>query len=155
MKTNHLSRLNEVWIPNPIYFLTTCTFARQPRLHNDDFLAIALEVWTNCERLYGWKVGQFVVMPDHVHFFAADSARQTTLSEFMGRWKEWTAKYCNRRLAYSTPLWQSEFFDHVIRSKEKYSETLQYLAENPIRAGLANRTEDWKYRGVIHELECE
>ena len=34
------------------------------------------------------------------------------------------------------PLWQSEFFDHVIRSADSYTEKWNYVRENPVRAGL-------------------
>ena len=49
----HLRRLDEVWINNPIYYLTICTEGRAPRLANAAFHSIAVEVWRTCERLYG------------------------------------------------------------------------------------------------------
>ncbi len=118
----HLRRLEQVWIPAPIYFVTICAANREPRLASEAFHPIAREVWTNCERLYGWSVGRYVIMPDHVHFFCCDTREEKTLSLFIGKWKEWTAKYAARRLLFTMPLWQEEFFDHVLRSSESYSE---------------------------------
>src|SRR5262249_47562239 len=115
MTERHLRRLDEIWVTNPIYFITICADGRLRRLANDDFHAIAIEVWRNCEEHYGWSVGRYVIMPDHVHFFAYDSPVECTLSKFVGKWKEWTAKYCRRRLGLMMPLWQPEFFDHVLR----------------------------------------
>jgi len=148
----HLRRLNRVWIDDPIYFITTCTQGRRQALAVEPVHAIFREVWANAEKLYGWYVGRYVVMPDHVHFFCASPAEQTTLSLFVGKWKEWTAKYAHRRLAVPSPLWQAEFFDHVLRSGETYEEKWEYVRQNPVRAGVVARAEDWPYQGEIHDL---
>jgi REP element-mobilizing transposase RayT len=155
MTGRHLRRLDEIWVTNPIYFITTCAEGRLRRLANDDFHAIAIEVWRNCEEHYGWTIGRYVIMPDHVHFFAYDSHVERTLSEFVGKWKEWTAKYCRRRLGFMMPLWQPEFFDHVLRSSQSYEEKWEYVRSNPIRAGLARSADEWKYQGEVTQLRCD
>jgi hypothetical protein len=43
-------------------------------------------------------------------------------------------------------------FDHVLRSQESYGVKQQYVMENPVRAGLVQRPEDWNYRGEIAQL---
>ena len=85
-------------------------------------------------------------MPDRVHFFAFDSQGKRTLSQFVGKWKEWTAKYCHRRLGFTTPLWQPEFFDHVLRSSESYEEKWEYVRNNPVRAGLAESADNGRIK---------
>ena len=49
-------------------------------------------------------------------------------------------------------MWQREFFDHVLRSSESYSEKWNYVRENPVRAGLAASADEWPYLGTIEEL---
>ncbi|MBM3983033.1 MAG: hypothetical protein FJ304_22720 [Planctomycetes bacterium] len=151
-KHDHLRRLPEVWLPDPIFFITACVAQREPRLANDVFHDIAVEVWRNCEQHYGWKVGQYVIMPDHIHFFASAAPTARPLSVFVGRWKEWTTKYLARRHAAPTPLWQAEFFDHVLRSSESYEEKSTYVLNNPVRAGLVQEAHDWKYQGTLTRL---
>ena len=155
MTDRHLRRLDEIWVTNPIYFITNCAHGRLRRLANDDFREIAIEVWRNCEEHYGWSVGRYVIMPDHIHFIAYDSRVECTLSKFVGKWKEWTAKYCRRRLDLMMPLWQPEFFDHVLRSSESYEEKWDYVRTNPIRAGLAESADEWKYQGEVTQLRYD
>ena len=52
-----------------------------------------LQPWRSAQERHGWSIGPYVIMPDHVHFFATptDDA-SATLASFMGAWKEWTAK---------------------------------------------------------------
>ena len=151
----HLRRLNEVWAPSPIYFITTCTNGRAARLATREFHAIAEEVWRNCTTNYGWSIGRYVIMPDHVHFFAAEARGTKRLSDFVGKWKEWTAKYAARRLGYAMPLWQPEFFDHVLRASESYDQKWQYVRENPVRAGLVLAPDDWTYQGGLADLRFD
>ena len=53
-------------------------------------------------------------------------------------------------LNIEAPLWQKEFFDHLIRSGESYSEKWEYVRQNPYRAGLVTDADDWPFRGHIH-----
>jgi len=102
--------------------------------------------------LYGWLVGRYVIMPDHVHFFCMPQRDNCGLSIFVGRWKEWTAKYARRRLAVEMPLWQPEFFDHVLRSSESYEEKWDYVRQNPVRADLVLARDEWPYQGELNEI---
>ncbi len=89
-------------------------------------------------------------MPDHVHFFAmplSDSPK--SLSQVVGAWKEWTAKAVPRQMLEPGALWQSEFFDHLLRNQESYRDKWMYVRENPVRAGLVRTAEEWPYSGWI------
>ena len=122
-------------------------------LANDDALQVLLEVWENADHLYGWKVGSFVVMPDHVHFFCAPGRGDARpLRFFVGKWKEWTAKYLHRRHGHPASLWQDEFFDHVLRSDESREEKWHYVHRNPVRAGLVAEPDEWPYWGTLNVL---
>ena len=46
-----------------------------------------------------------------------------------------------------------EYFDHVLRSDESYSEKWDYVRENPVRAGLVRSANDWPYFGSIASLQ--
>jgi len=147
----HLSRLARVWIKDPVFYVTTCTRERRRILATDDVVSILRDNWERCFRLYGWAVGPYVVMPDHVHFFCWSAREAATLSEFVGKWKEWTSKRISQFLEIAGPIWQQEFFDHVLRSNESYAQKWDYMRENPVRAGLVARAEEWPYCGQVHD----
>lgn len=91
-------------------------------------------------------------MPDHVHFFCAAQPDAKSLSAFVGKWKEWTAKYVHRRLGLPGTLWQPGFFDHVLRSEDSYEEKWDYVGDNPRRAGLVRTAADWPFQGELNDL---
>src|SRR6266404_5418024 len=43
--------------------------------------------------------------------------------------------------------------DHLLRSAESYTEKWHYVRENPVRAGLVKRWDDWPFHGEIFVLE--
>ena len=145
----HLRRLSQVWVENPLYFVTACVAGRKPVLACDDTHAILREVWDTGSRLHGWRVGRYVVMPDHVHLICAPNPNAASLGVFVRGWKEWSCKHFRRRLGLIDFQWQPNFFDHVLRSEESYSEKWQYVRNNPVRAGLANDADDWPYSGYM------
>jgi REP element-mobilizing transposase RayT len=144
--------LDQVFVETPIVYVTVCTIKRRRILANQQMHDICCEVWRNAEQLYGWIVGRYVIMPDHVHFFCAPKVEEHSLATFVGKWKEWTAKHAKRRHRMAIPLWQPEYFDHVLRSSESYEEKWGYVRENPVRAGLVDAAEDWPFQGELNEL---
>ena len=147
----HLRRLDRIWIPGAVYFITACTQERNPVLASPKAASILRQEWQAAKDCYGWLVGRYVVMPDHVHFFCAEQAggANRTLSRFMDKWKEWTAKGIVAAAAISPPVWQRGFFDHVMRSEESYAEKWTYVRENPVRAGVASSWEAWPWQGFV------
>ena len=57
-----------------------------------------------------------------------------------------------RELKIMGSVWQEEFFDHVSRSSESYHQKWEYVKENPVRAGLVTKSDDWPFQGEIESL---
>ncbi|HWA11123.1 MAG TPA: transposase [Opitutaceae bacterium] len=146
----HLQRLDRVWIRSPVYFLTTCTRQRQKLLATPATAEVLVTEWSSASERHGWHIGRYVIMPDHVHFFAAPGPGAKPLESFMAKWKEWTAKRILFSSGNTAPLWQTRFFDHLLRSNESLSAKWAYVRDNPVRAGLVAMAEEWRYQGSIH-----
>ncbi|MEW6401319.1 MAG: transposase [Chloroflexota bacterium] len=67
-----------------------------------------------------------------------------TLKLLKGR----TARYCNQALERSGKFWHSESYDHVIRDQGEYERNVWYVLNNPVKAGLVENREDWKFTYV-------
>jgi putative transposase len=153
----HLRRLGRIWIDSPIYFITTCTNNRRQVLARDEVAKVLVDELRVGHGQHGWAVGRYVIMPDHVHFFCRPERDGKKLSEFVGFWKSYTSRRINalgspRSTPADTTLWQREFFDHILRSDESYSQKWNYVRDNPVRAGLVRSADAWKYAGEIETL---
>src|SRR2546428_5237917 len=54
----------------------------------------------------------------------------------------------NRRRAESGELWQARFFDRALRTVKEYNEKVEYIHLNPVKAGLVERSQDWRWSSV-------
>ncbi len=82
-----------------------------------------------------YRMGDFVVMPNHVHLLVAFQSEQRMRQQF-DSWLHWTATQINRATGGSGHFWQEEPFDHLVRSNEQYEYLRGYIHDNPIKAGL-------------------
>ena len=65
------------------------------------------------------------------------------LHKIMQSLKRHTARQANIILGREGAFWQDECYDHVIRDHEEYIRTIHYVLENPVKAGLASKWEEW------------
>jgi REP element-mobilizing transposase RayT len=89
-------------------------------------------------RLHAW-----VVMPNHVHaIFQPCIAMSTIMRWLKGR----TGRVANQILGRTgMPFWQDESFDHWVRSAEELLGLIEYVESNPVKAGLVEAKEQWRW----------
>jgi REP element-mobilizing transposase RayT len=139
------SRLTTVFdrYESPLYFVTLCTAERRKTLANEEVHA-AFKEFAEKGRERGIAVGRYVIMPDHVHLFVAGGR------EFdLGTW----VRLLKSALGMPAGAWQRGFFDHLLRHDESYGEKWDYVRQNPMRAGLVRRAEDWPHQGEVVAID--
>ena len=130
--------------------LTLCAYEGAP--FRDESLAafVCHNVEFYCKRL-GYRLYGYTLMPDHLHvlFSPADSGKP--LGDWLRDFKSYTTNQF-RKQHRGRRLWQESGHDHVCRSEETAERVLMYIVNNPIRAGLAERWEDWPWTKVFIEI---
>jgi putative transposase len=129
-----------------IVFLTVCSHQRRRILADMAVHDALLSAWKSTSQ---WRVGRYVVMPDHVHLFCSPAQRD---AENIAKWAGYLKRLVSRQLPNLQPLWQRDCWDTQLRSHESYSEKWEYVRNNPVRAGLVAATDDWPYQGTVHHL---
>jgi putative transposase len=117
-----------------------------------------------------YRLDAYSVMSNHVHtvfkpFVSEDNIREIqdqdgrpvfvsdypSLSQIMHSVKGRSARACNLILSRTGSFWEQESFDHVIR-RGKFEETMKYVLNNPVKAGLAKHWRDWPWNYCRKEL---
>ena len=145
-----LKRLQRLFVDQPVYFITVCTHERKCLL-DKIYMHEAFKSFAQEAASHGVFVGNYVLMPDHLHLFATFSSGAVPVSRWVKSLKNSLSKTL-RQEGISAPHWQKGFFDHVLRSEESYAEKWDYVARNPVRAGLVEAPENWPFCGEIHVL---
>ncbi len=82
------------------------------------------------------SVDKYTVMPDHIHLLITirgghpRTGVPTSTSEiarFVGTFK----RFCNKE--YGENIWQSRYYDHVVRNQQDYNEVWEYIENNPVK----------------------
>jgi type I restriction enzyme R subunit/putative DNA methylase len=89
------------------------------------------------------------VMPNHVHVLI--EPRQALAGVVQG-WKSFTARWAlarNDALGLGIPdpkhLWMREYWDRYMRDEGHLRRSIDYIHNNPVKAGLCHRPEDWPW----------
>jgi len=82
-----------------------------------------------------YELSDFVVMPNHVHVLAQFRS-EGAMKACCKNWKHYTARKINALLGQSGPFWQTESFDHLVRSPDQFEYLRGYIERNPIAARL-------------------
>jgi REP element-mobilizing transposase RayT len=138
-----------VWLPwgqSVIYFITICVEKRKPVLANPNTFS-AIEEF--CDANTNWNTIAAVIMPDHIHALVAPTVdRDQRVTQFSAGLKRFVLRQTD-----ASWRWQDGVFDRLLRRNESAQSKWLYIRENPVRAGLVARSEDWPY--VIGFSESE
>jgi putative transposase len=135
-------RLSEILLPDDkaiIYFVTFCVEGRQPVLANPHTLEAIRKTIAQLRR---WDVLAAVMMPDHAHVIVSPvEDRELSVGDFAAGFK----RLLRKNLGPQDWEWQRGCFDRLLQSDEDLESKWIYVQENPVRAGLFGRYEDWPY----------
>lgn len=84
------------------------------------------------------------VMPNHLHFIVKPHEKWS-LGDIMYSLKAYTAKQVNKILGRKGSFWQREYYDRFIRHLAHYENAGHYIEMNPVKAGLVQCREDWRW----------
>jgi len=98
----------------------------------------------------------FCIMPNHVHLvitpFEKSEETDYSLSEIMHNIKRNSAKQANKFLDRTGTFWQHENYDHYVRDEGELESIIKYVLNNPVKAGLVDDREKWKWSYCKYNL---
>jgi putative transposase len=134
------------------YFLTFCTYQRRGLFVSPDRVAA---VRTQIERAsfeQGFAITAYCFMPDHLHMLAEGKADDSDCRHFIARAKQYSGYHY--RAAFRQPLWQRYGYERTLRSDEGAISVARYILENPVRAGLVERIDEYPFAGSsVYSIE--
>lgn len=84
------------------------------------------------------------IMPNHVHILC-NLGETSSIGTIVRSWKGASAIRINRILNRTGALWQREYYDRFIRDIDHLNDCIAYIRNNPVKAKLCERPEDWQF----------
>lgn len=98
----------------------------------------------------------FCIMSNHVHVLMKpmkkEDGKPYSLAEIMKPHKGSTAYQANKVLRRKGKFWHHESFDHYVRDEMEYIDTVLYILNNPVKAGLVDHWEKWPHTWIKEKL---
>ncbi|HEV8140292.1 MAG TPA: transposase [Pyrinomonadaceae bacterium] len=91
-----------------------------------------------------YGLSAWVIMPNHIHFLATRFEAET-LSGIMQSFKSLTSHKANKLLSRRGQFWMPDYYDRYIRNSDHFVKTVRYIENNPVKARLCGRAEEWRF----------
>jgi putative transposase len=143
------NELMEIKGRSNIIFVTLAAKERISVFASDEVHRTLRTAWTEADF---WRVGRYVIMPDHIHFFVAPARFPPTSLRL---WVKYLKRLVSQSgiLSKNLSIWLPDCWDTQIRTGAHYTEKWAYVRENPVRAGLVSKAEEWPYQGEMNVLD--
>jgi putative transposase len=100
-----------------------------------------------------YLVHEFVVMPDHVHLIISPTG--ITLERSMQSIKGGFSFRARKEFHWQWKVWHKSFHDRRLRDHSEYVGAREYVLDNPVRAHLCSKREDWPYSSANPRFELD
>jgi putative transposase len=149
---------------SPCYYLTSVPKDRLPVFRTDEIKSITAKALDEARNSGGFSLYAYVIMPDHLHVIS-DSARSSadTLRFVNGITSRRVIDYLKengyessllklrretKKKGYCYSLWDHHPNVRLLFSETMLMERVHYTHWNPMRAGLVERPEDYRWSSI-------
>lgn len=145
-----------------VFFVTTTLIDFRPLLLNDSYYRLIANSLNYMQRRGDFTLIAYCIMPTHLHLVLQTSGEKS-ISDIMRDFKKYTSFRIRKRLENDghhgiveslrlSPgsrqvfkVWMDRFDDLLITNEETLRTKIEYIHQNPVRAGLVERDIDWPY----------
>jgi putative transposase len=122
------------------FFITSVTAQRRALFQLTATADLLVDVFLHYREQGKYLLHDFVIMPDHFHALITPAPEIS-----LERAVQFIKGGFSFRLRSSLPVWQGSFTNHRIRDDQDFKRHREYIRMNPVRAGLAQRVEEYPH----------
>ena len=100
---------------------------------------------------YSLKIWAYCLMSNHVHFIVVPG-RPDSLARTFNQAHTMYSRYFNKKKGKSGHLWQGRFYSCILDEAHFFT-ALRYIENNPVRGGLAERAEDYRWSSAPNHVK--
>lgn len=127
-----------------IFFATTKASMGKRLLQSERNANLLIDVLRSPVAERKFQLHDFVIMPDHVHLLI-EVGNEMTIEKAMQLIKGRFSHRLSHELGYKGEVWQRGFTEVQVMNKQNLEVHRAYIAENPVKAGLAASAEEYPF----------
>ena len=129
------------------YFLTFCTDERRPIFKERRAVDLVLSQISRASTERHFAVLAYCFMYDHLHMLVHGQSEDADCKRFMTLAKQYSGYYYSKEIGGQ--LWQRYGYERTLRKDEATLDVARYIIENPLRAKLVAKIEDYPFVGSL------
>jgi putative transposase len=126
------------------FFVSSRTVQGKQLLQSQRSAELLIDVLRSYTLAGKFKVHEFVVMPDHFHVLVSIDG-DTSIERAVQLIKGGFSFRRKKELGLAGEIWQRDFSEVRVVDRTSFLAHKEYIDENPVKAGLAARAEDYPY----------
>ena len=126
------------------FFVTSKTIEGRSLLQTERMANLFIDVLRNYATARKFGLHDFVAMPNHFHLQLTIKG-DITIEKAVGLVKGHFSYRAKKELGYEFEIWQPGFSDERVWDRESFLRHRKYIDENPVKAGLADKPENYPY----------
>jgi len=124
------------------FSVTIVTSDRRPTFSNAARATKAINCLRESAARFSAEIYAYCFMPDHVHLLAG-TPEGVRFDEFVRHFKQISGFRLPKEPG-TVRVWQPSYYDHALRGEEAIESVAEYILNNPVRAGLAQNTGEYR-----------
>jgi putative transposase len=136
------------------FFVTAVTWQRRPIFRAEPIATLFIDTLFRYREQRRFALHEFVIMPDHFHLLLTPGP-DTSLEKSLQLIKGGFSFRVKREMNSNLEIWQGSFTNHRIAGSEDYERHREYIRNNPVRAGLVDRSAEYPYSSAIASLPLD
>ena len=135
-----------------VYFVTVCTYNKKTYFENPEIAQyIEQEIDYRSRVVQEVTVFAYCIMPDHLHLLLKlNEGYGKSLANWVAAFKRYNARVLSM-MRDIKPLWQPNYYEHVVRKDESLKTIAEYIAHNPVRKNLVSQWQDYSFAKINHD----
>ncbi len=124
------------------HFVTFSCVRRAPLLRTPESRDEVLHILETVRKKWEWRIFAYVVMPEHVHLLV-DEPERYDLANCLQVFKQMTSR--RLKAPEAKHFWLTRYHDRNVANRKKRIDVINYIHSNPVKRGLVDRPENWKW----------
>lgn len=150
-----MPRTARVILPNYPHHIIQRGHNKQAVFASDDDYLFYIENLKEWKEKLGCKIYAYCIMTNHVHIVIDPGEDESNLGKLMKRIAGRQTRYINKIEGRSGTLWESRYKSSPISNDEYLMICCRYVELNPLRAGMVERPEAYRWSSCRHKLGLE
>ena len=126
------------------FFVTAVTWQRRAIFRTEPIANLFLDTLQHYRAQRKFLLHEFVLMPDHFHLLLTP-APDVSLEKSVQLIKGGFSFRVKKELGSNLGIWEKGYTEHRVKDANDYDRHVNYIHQNPVRAGLVEAASDYLY----------